>query len=197
MVCHTGNTHPSRVQVDEKEHVVGDRAAHRPDGLGKEVRCPDRLKMPLYEFCSTAVPTFRPWIEAVILQKPFDGCARDTVDAEFLEFPQDSALTPASCFSHVENQLPDLLRFPQPSPLAGSFPRPAFSEPAGKGSRMDDGNDLLEPRAEPHAELQQFGPFRRDRFDSFGQSAAKHAVLGLEILDHLDQFLLRRTPRWL
>ena len=48
---------------------------------------------------------------------------------------------------------------------------------------MDDGNDLLDLRAEPHTELQQFGPFCRGRFDPFGQSAAKHAVLGLEILD--------------
>ena len=149
--------------------------------------------MSLDELRPTAVAALRPRIETVILQETFDSCSRDIVDAELLEFAQDSTVAPPGGLGHVQNELPDLFRLSGTATLAGLLSGLTLAQPAGKGSRMDDGNDLLDLRAEPHAELQQFGPFRRGRFDPFGQSAAKHAVLGLEILDHLDEFLLRRT----
>ena len=46
----------------------------------------------------------------------------------------------------------------------------------------------LDGRTEPHAELDELGPFRRSDLDPFGELVPKNPVLGLEVLDHLDEF---------
>ena len=55
---------------------------------------------------------------------------------------------------------------------------------------MDNADDLLDLRAELRAELQQLGPFGRSDLDPLGKLFAKDPVLGLEVLDHLNQLIL-------
>jgi hypothetical protein len=45
---------------------------------------------------------------------------------------------------------------------------------------MDDGDQILDGRAEPHAEFHQPDPFRGRHFDPLGQLAAKDPILGLQ-----------------
>ena len=174
----------------KNKHVVRDRPSHRPDGFREEVRGPDRLDVPLNEVMPSAAATFRPGIETILLQDAADGRPGDAADAELPEFAENPPVAPAGGLGHLDDQLADLFRLPRPSPFARLHARPALAQPAGKGSRVDDGDDLLDLRAEPHAELQELGPFCRSHFDPFGQLVAKHPVLGLQILDHLDEFFL-------
>jgi len=66
--CHACYVDPARMDVDEKQHVVCDWAVERPDLLGKEVGCPERLHMSLDELVPSAVATFWPRVEAIFLK---------------------------------------------------------------------------------------------------------------------------------
>jgi hypothetical protein len=87
--------------------------------------------------------------------------------------------------------LADLFRLPGPTARATLHARSAFGQPAGESSRVDNGNDLLDLRAESLAEFQELGSFRRRHVNPFGEFGAKDTIFGLKILDDLDKFVLR------
>jgi len=185
---HPGNVNAAGVEVDEEQDVERDRPAHRPHGLGEEVGSPNCFQVPLNEFVLGSMPSFRARLKAVFLEDAGDGRTRDMADAQLFEIAEDAFVAPAGGLGHLDNELADLLRFPGPTSPATLHSRFLFACPAGKGPGMDDGNDFLDLRAEPQAELQQLGPLRRSDLDSFGQLAAKNPVFRLEVLDHLDEF---------
>ena len=47
--CHASYLDTTRVDMDEKQHVVGDRPPQRPDGLRDEVSGPEYFDVPLDE----------------------------------------------------------------------------------------------------------------------------------------------------
>jgi len=191
--CHAGNMNASRVQMNEKQHVIRNRPTHCPDGFREEIGGPNSFEVHLNEIAPTAAPTFRTGIETVLLQDAANRGSGDVVNTELPEFTENSPVAPAGLLGHFDNELTDLFRFPRPSSFAKLHSRFAFAEPASKGSRMDDGNDILDFRPKPRAELQQFGPFRRSHVDPFGKLISKNPVLGLQILDHLDELFFRGT----
>ena len=89
--------------------------------------------------------------------------------------------------------LADLFRLAGAASALAFYPRLRFADPSGKGPGVDDGDQFLDCRAEPHAQLDERASFRRSHRDTLGQLAPKNPVLGLEVLDVQDQVLLGRT----
>jgi len=187
---HAGDVNATGMEVDEEQDVVRDRAADGPDGFGEEVRGPDGLDVPLDEVVPAAMAAFRPRIEAMLLEDAGDGRHQDGEDAQLSQLAEDTSVAPAGTLGHLNNELADLFRLPGLAPFTGFDARLGLAQPAGKGPRVNNGDHLLDGRSQCQAEFYEFGPLSGCDFYPLGELVAENPVLGLEVLDHLDEFFL-------
>jgi hypothetical protein len=76
-------------------------------------------------------------------QDAADRRTRDIVEAELLEFAEDTAVAPAGGLGHLGDQLTDRLRLTGPASPTAFDAEPVLTDPASEGPRVDDGNDVL------------------------------------------------------
>jgi hypothetical protein len=101
-------------------------------------------------------------------------------------------VAPVGGLGHLDHELTDLLRLPGSTRLAPFGLRLALADPAGKRPGMDDGDQFLDRRPEADAQLDEPSSLGRRHVDPLGELAPQNPVLGLEVLDRLDQIFLGR-----
>jgi hypothetical protein len=141
---HAGNMDAARMQVNEEQHEIRNRTSKRPNLLRKKIGGPNRFDVTINEVAPGAAVPLRARIETMLYQDATNGRPGDVPEAELPEFAENASITPASGRRHRDNQLSNLLRFPRPATFVRLPARVALAQPAGEGSRMDDGDDILE-----------------------------------------------------
>jgi hypothetical protein len=141
-------------------------AIHGPSGLGV---------IPAHELVPCALPTYREGIETVLDEDTGDCGSGDVADAELSQFSENASVPPPSSLGHLDDEPADLLRLSGSARLASFGLRLALAEPAGERPGMDNADQFLDGRAESNAQL-----------------APQDPVVGLQVLDRLDQVFLGR-----
>ncbi len=85
-------------------------AGLRYNRLREEVGLPERLGMGLHELMPGAGASLRARVDALLLEDLSYGRSTDALDAELLQFSDDSTVTPARLFGQADDDFSDRLR---------------------------------------------------------------------------------------
>lgn len=182
--------HSPSLNVQEHEEVGIPNPLPRKHLLSQEVSLPQGVSVPLEELIPGAASPLRTRLQPLGLEDVPDRRLADRVDAELLEFPDDSGIAPVVLFSHADDELADLFVGTPSSPASlGSLL--FLSDPAQESSWGHDRHQLIKGLTELGAELHQTLPLVLGDRDPGGQLASEDFVLDFQVTDLPRQLFLR------
>src|SRR5262249_24613428 len=139
-------------------------------------------------------PAFRTWVKACRFEDVLHCVLRDGADAQLLEFPQDSGVSPVVFPGELQDQPPDLLDGSAAATPDWWFPPPlsCLADPPAKCVGMHDRHQLVEGPSQACPEFEQPPALLGSDRDLFGQLTAEDFILDLQISDLPGQLFLGR-----
>ena len=133
-------------------------------------------------------------IEPIILEDVPDRAFGYRPNPQLPEFAHNPGIAPGIFFGQLDDQLADLLNSAPPSALRNWNPLPSgpfvLSNPAQKGTRCDNGDELIDGFAELGSESQQPLSLLGRISDTRWELAPQDFILNLQVADLPSQFLL-------
>ncbi|MDZ4818596.1 MAG: hypothetical protein SGJ20_06445 [Planctomycetota bacterium] len=180
------------MDLDEEEYVKCNGPAKSPDFSCEEITGPQGLEMPLHEVMPGAPAALWTGLKSILLQNAADCCSRDIMDAELSKFPENPLGSSTGVLGHPENQFPDFFGLATATRLSRCPSTLHGLDPTRKRPWMDDRNQFFNCWANAKTKFDQPGPFRESNGNPLWQLATQNPILGLEIFNVPDQFLIRR-----
>jgi hypothetical protein len=183
--------HAARADMEPDEDEIVPPTGPGKHGLGEEIALPQRGGMDADEFGPSFLAAFATGIEAILAHHVDDELARDLVRSEHAQLAENARVAPAGAQGNVQNELAQIERLWGTSSCS-LFPlRLVAAQPTAESAVADDGDQMLERRANPFPILDQSVAFTRSERDSLGQFAAKNPVFFFEVLDMPGEFFIR------
>jgi len=161
-----GNERTTTANVDEEQQVEVDEAGERRRLRRKEIASPQRGSVTLHELVPGSFSAFGTRIETGLLHDVDHRGSAHATDAEFLEFTEDTSVTPRVLLREFHHEFADLLGSLGTTRFAsGLLRRRLFDlrvlagDPTSEGAIRNDGDEVFESRADLLSEFDEASAF--------------------------------------